>query len=93
MDILPDCSQAHLASYFKEINRSERHRVKYFVCDMWRPYVELARSFFPNAQVIIDKYTQSKELSFMNGSAMLKVQALQSLKNVLLHIGIGPKKY
>ena len=56
MDILPDCSQAHLASYFKEINRSERHRVKYFVCDMWRPYVELARSFFPNAQVIIDKY-------------------------------------
>ena len=56
MDILPNRSQAHLASYFKEINRSERYRVKYFVCDMWQPYVDLAHSFFPNAQVIIDKY-------------------------------------
>ena len=56
MDILPNRSQANLASYFKEINRSERHRVNFFVCDMWQPYVDLARSFFPNAQVIIDKY-------------------------------------
>ena len=56
MDILPDRTQTHLAAYFREINRSERHRVKYFVCDMWQPYVDLAHSFFPNAQIIIDKY-------------------------------------
>ena len=56
MDILPDRTQSHLAAYFREMNRSERHRVKYFVCDMWQPYVDLAHSFFPNAQIIIDKY-------------------------------------
>lgn len=56
MDILPDRSQAQLSAYFKEIKRSERYRVKYFICDMWQPYVDLARSYFPNAQVIIDKY-------------------------------------
>ena len=56
MDILPDRTQTHLAAYFREMNRSERHRVKYFVCDMWQPYVDLAHSFFPNAQIIIDKY-------------------------------------
>ena len=56
MDILPDRTQAHLSAYFRELNRSERHRVKYFVCDMWQPYVDLAHSYFPNAQVIIDKY-------------------------------------
>lgn len=56
MDILPDRSQSHLSAYFREISRSERHRVKYFICDMWQPYVGLAQAYFPNAQVIIDKY-------------------------------------
>lgn len=56
MDILPDRSQAHLSSYFREMNRSERHRVKFFICDMWQPYVDLAHTYFPNAKVIIDKY-------------------------------------
>ncbi|ABX40952.1 ISL3 family transposase [Lachnoclostridium phytofermentans] len=56
MDILPDRTQPHLSAYFRNINRSERYRVKYFVCDMWQPYVDLAHSYFPNAQVIIDKY-------------------------------------
>ena len=26
--------------------RSERNRVKYFVCDMWQPYVDLAHTYF-----------------------------------------------
>lgn len=56
MDILPDRTQAHLSAYFREINRSERHRVKFFICDMWQPYVDIAHAYFPNAQVIIDKY-------------------------------------
>ncbi len=56
MDILPDRSQSHLTHYFREIERSQRLRVKYFVCDMWQPYMDLAHSFFPNAKVCIDKY-------------------------------------
>ena len=56
MDILPDRSQANLSSYFRGMSRSERHRVKFFVCDMWQPYVDLAHTYFPNAKVVIDKY-------------------------------------
>lgn len=56
MDILPDRTQSHLTSYFREIDRSQRLKVKYFVCDMWQPYVDLAHTFFPNAKVCIDKY-------------------------------------
>ncbi|MDY4669032.1 MAG: ISL3 family transposase [Oliverpabstia sp.] len=56
MDILPDRTQSHLTSYFREIDRAQRLRVKYFVCDMWQPYVDLAHTFFPNAKVCIDKY-------------------------------------
>ena len=56
LDILPDRNQAHLFTYFSETNRSERNRVKFFICDMWNPYVDLAKAYFPNGTVIIDKY-------------------------------------
>jgi transposase len=56
LDILPDRNQAHLSAYLRETSRAERNRVKFFVCDMWRPYVDLAKAYFPNAIVIIDKY-------------------------------------
>lgn len=56
LDILPDRSHSHLTQYFRGIERSQRLRVKYFVCDMWQPYVDLAHSFFPDAKVCIDKY-------------------------------------
>jgi len=56
LDILPDRTQSHLSAYFRELNRAERHRVKFFVCDMWQPYVDLAKAYFPNATIVIDKY-------------------------------------
>ena len=56
LDILPNRSQATLIHYFTRTPRKERHQVKFFVCDMWQPYVDLARTFFPNAKIIIDKY-------------------------------------
>ncbi|WP_455716915.1 ISL3 family transposase [Anaerosporobacter sp.] len=56
LDILPNRTQSHLSAYFRKMNRSERYRVKFFICDMWQPYVDMAQSYFPNAKVIIDKY-------------------------------------
>ena len=56
LDILPSRSQAQLVSYFRDIPKSERYRVEFFVCDMWKTYTELAKTFFPNATVVIDKY-------------------------------------
>jgi transposase len=56
LDILPDRNQAHLSAYFRSVRPVERNRVKFFVCDMWKPYVDLAKAYFPNATVIIDKY-------------------------------------
>jgi len=56
IDILPDRTQGELIKYFKQIPRNERLNVKFFVCDMCRPYVDLAKTFFPNSVIIIDKY-------------------------------------
>jgi transposase len=56
LDILPNRTQKHLSSYFRGLNRGQRNRVKFFVCDMWEPYVDLAKAYFPNATIVIDKY-------------------------------------
>lgn len=34
----------------------QRNRVKFFVCDMCVPYVDLAKAYFPNLTIVIDKY-------------------------------------
>ncbi len=56
LDIIPDRCQSDLVSYFRQFSRKERNRVKFFVCDMWQPYIDLAKIFFPKAIIIIDKY-------------------------------------
>lgn len=64
LDILPDRTTSHLSSYFSNISRSERYRVKYFICDMWQPYVDMAKTYFPNAKIIIDKYHFRRQLTW-----------------------------
>lgn len=53
-DILPTRSQTDLMLYLQSFpNKKE---VKYFVTDMNRVYKDLARNYFPNATIVIDKF-------------------------------------
>lgn len=54
LDILKDRKSHILTDYFRKFK--DRSNVKYFVTDMWRPYVELAKTYFKNATIVIDKY-------------------------------------
>ena len=64
LDILPDRKRANLADYFYSIPKAERYRVKFFSCDMWEQYVDLARIYFPNATIVIDKYHFIRQVSW-----------------------------
>lgn len=54
IDILPSRTQAVLSNYFSEFKN--RNDVRYFVMDMNRAYLELAKTYFPRASVVIDKF-------------------------------------
>lgn len=54
LDILKSRDSAYLINYFKEFKN--RKDVKYFVMDMWKPYKDIADTFFKNATIVIDKY-------------------------------------
>ena len=56
LDILPGRNQQCLTQYFYSFPKKDRLKVKFFVCDMWQPYVDVAQIYFSNAKIIIDKY-------------------------------------
>lgn len=56
LDILPDRKQSHLISYFKNWDRDERNRVKFFVSDMWKPYTQLSEIYLKQATQLVDKH-------------------------------------
>jgi transposase len=54
LDIVHSREQNTLFHYFNTFKH--RDHVKFFVMDMWEPYKNLAKHFFPNATIVIDKY-------------------------------------
>ena len=74
LDILPSRSQTQLVSYFRDIPKKERYRVNFFVCDMWKPYVELAKTFFPNANIVIDKYHFIRQVTWAIENVRKQIQ-------------------
>lgn len=54
LDILEGREQHVLSEYFRKYK--DRNNVKYFVMDMWKPYKDIAETYFKNATIVIDKY-------------------------------------
>lgn len=54
LDILPERTIESLSAYFATFNN--RNNVKYIVMDMSSLFRSMAKSCFPNAQIIVDKY-------------------------------------
>ena len=56
IDII-ECRHKHyLFSYFNKFSKEERKKVKYVVMDLWLPYKDLAKTYFPNAQIVADRF-------------------------------------
>jgi len=54
LDILEGREERVLSEYFRSFK--DRDRVKYFVMDMWKPYKQIAETYFKDATIVIDKY-------------------------------------
>ena len=56
IDII-ECRHKHyLFSYFNKFTKAEREKVKYVIMDLWQPYKDLAKTYFPNAQIVADRF-------------------------------------
>lgn len=56
IDIIECRYKSHLFDYFNKFTLEERKKVKYVVIDLWKAYKDLAKTYFPNAKVIADRF-------------------------------------
>lgn len=54
LDILPDCKERHIYEYLQRFRN--RDQVQYFVSDMRKEYIAMAKLLFTNAKIVIDKF-------------------------------------
>ena len=55
-DVLYSRKGTCLVDYFKSLDQSKHMKVQYFSCDMNKTFIDLARIYFPNAKIVIDRY-------------------------------------
>ena len=55
-DVVLKRKETYLDKYFLSYPKEERDKVEFFVSDMYKPYLRIARDLFPNAVHIVDKY-------------------------------------
>lgn len=84
LDILPDRKEEHLISYLKQWDKSERDKVRFFVSDMWKSYIELSAVYFKNATPLIDKYHYIRQIIWAFERVRKKVQKMYGKENRLL---------
>ena len=56
IDIIECRYKSHLFDYFNKFSLEQRKKVKYVVIDLWKAYKDLAKTYFPNAKVVADKF-------------------------------------
>ena len=55
-DLVLDRTTNNLDKYFSHYTEKARKRVKFVVMDMYSPYIDLIKKWFPNAKIIIDLF-------------------------------------
>lgn len=61
--ILDGRTQATIRNHFLRYSRQVRSRVKVITMDMFSPYYDIARKFFPNAKIVLDRFHIIQHLS------------------------------
>lgn len=60
IDIVQCRHKHYLFSYFNKFTLCERKKVKFVIMDLWQPYKDLAKLFFPNAKIVADRFHYSR---------------------------------
>jgi transposase len=60
IDIVECRYKSHLFTYFNKFSLEERKKVQYVVMDLWQPYKDIAKTYFPNAKIVADRFHYSR---------------------------------
>lgn len=75
LDILPNRSQNELMDHFRSLKG--RENVKIFITDMYKPYADLAKIYFGNAKIVVDKYHYYRQVNWAMERVRKRIQKAQ----------------
>jgi len=78
LDIIKDRKEHVLVDYFKKIKN--RDSVTHFICDMWQPYIDLAKTYFKNAVIVIDRFHYVRQVMWAIEAVRKRIQKNMSIK-------------
>ncbi len=56
LDIVENRKLYALEDYFSRFSYPVRCQVEYIVMDMYSPYIQLAKRYFPKAKIVLDRF-------------------------------------
>ena len=81
LDILYSRKSACWVEYFKSLDKSKYMNVKYFSCDMNKTFIDMAKAYFPNAKIVVDRYHFMRQVYWALDDVRKDVQ--KSLKGTI----------
>lgn len=87
-DILPSRDELELKHYFDSIPKGVRNNVNSFTMDMWKIFIKLVEKYFPNANIVVDRFHVMKCLNKCIDKSRRRLQKLiakdrsEKLKNL-----------
>ena len=60
IDVLESRYKHNLCEYFDKFSYAERSKVKYVIMDLWASYKNIAKTYFPSAKIIADRFHYSR---------------------------------
>ena len=61
--VLPDRKEETIRRYFSMLPLEQREKITEVSLDMWSTFINLAREFFPNARIVIDRFHVMQHVS------------------------------
>lgn len=63
LDVLPDRKKETLVAHFKSLGQDFCNQIEVVACDIWKTYIHVAQTCFPNCEVVIDRFHVVKALN------------------------------
>lgn len=74
LDIIENRSLESLCTYFSQFNQSQKNNVKYIVMDMSGEFRSMARTVFPKAKIVADKFHVCRLVTWAFERTRIKAQ-------------------
>lgn len=96
-EILPSRKSYDLIKYFSKFSQEALDNVKVITMDMYEPYINIAKKFFKNADIVFDKFhivqnlaraLNKTRVNYMNtlNSNDIKYKQLKNIGKVSYHL-------